>query len=289
MHLLIEPLDPGEIPVFDFEPSTCYQWDPPAWDIHGCGQRTFIGVNLDEPLTTLVDELPRRLQGLICEGSGVSPDGTLILVLRSVWQSTIYDGIVDYRGVKVVDRHGVLLLGGLAYVEGLHVGIDVGDRDLVYQVEQTCLALAGAEFDQEVPEIPEFLVRVENRRREREETHCRITSRARELLRSHLNSEQRREFDANGQFHVRGADGYDYLIVDQFQHNVFRVEAGRRVFEYCIVSKHFVPSHDQMLAQMLLLRANPSMFHEITNTWRLDEDGQRVFQPNEPAPLEIAV
>jgi hypothetical protein len=50
-----------------------------------------------------------------------------------------------------------------------------------------------------------------------------------------------------------------------------------------------VPSHDQMLAQMLLLRANPSMFHEITNTWRLDEDGQRVFQPNEPAPLEIAV
>ncbi len=285
MHLLVNPLDPGEIPVFDVDPATCYQWSPLTWDIRGCGVRTFIDLNLDEPLTTLVDALPRRLQDLINETS-VSPDGTLILILRSVWQSTIYDGIVDYRGVKVVDRHGVLLIGGLAYVDGLHEGVDVGDRDLIYQVEQTCLALAGKEFDQEVPDLPEFIDHIGNRRREREETIQRVSHRARELLRSHLNNEQCREFDASGQFHVRGADGYNYLIVDQCQHNVFRVEGEHRIFEYCIISKHAIPNHDQMLAQMLLLRANPSMFHEITNTWRLQEDGQRVFQP--PPPLEIA-
>jgi len=279
MHLLVDPLDDGAIPCFDFDPATCYQWESPAWNIYGCGQRTFINVNLDEPLSILVDELPRRLQCLIHEGSSVSPNGTLILALRAAAAWNDFTGILDPYGVQVVDRHGVLLMGGLAYADGVHIGIDLGDRDLVYQLEQTCLALAGKEFDQGVPHLLEFMARVGNRNQERVEN----SRRARELLRSHLNNEQCQEFDANGQFHVRGADGYNYLIIDQSHHNVFRVEAGRRVFEYCIVSKHFVPNHDQMLAQMLLLRANPSMFHEITNTWRLEENGQRVFQPNEIA------
>ena len=33
-----------------------------------------------------------------------------------------------------------------------------------------------------------------------------------------------------------------------------------------------------MLAQMILLMANPEMFHKITNKWPLTEDGKRVVQ-----------
>ena len=41
-----------------------------------------------------------------------------------------------------------------------------------------------------------------------------------------------------------------------------------------------------MLAQKLLLQADPEMFHKITNTWELTEEGKRVPIPKE-APEEV--
>jgi hypothetical protein len=42
-----------------------------------------------------------------------------------------------------------------------------------------------------------------------------------------------------------------------------------------IITRGFLPVYDQMLAQKLLLQANPEMFHRVTNTWDLAEDGTR--------------
>lgn len=47
---------------------------------------------------------------------------------------------------------------------------------------------------------------------------------------------------------------------------------------------NFSETLDQMLAQKLLLQANPEMFHKITNTWVLTEDGKRVFVEREQDP-----
>lgn len=56
---------------------------------------------------------------------------------------------------------------------------------------------------------------------------------------------------------------------------MFRIEDGKKTFEYCIVTRGFLPVCDQMLAQNLLLQASPEMFHRITNTWYLSEEGKR--------------
>lgn len=250
------------------------------WDVRGCGRRTIISCDLDEPLTVLVDELPRRLRALREENS--LREGTLVLVLRSCVSWDNFDGMLDSDGGQVRDRHGVLVLGGLAFVEGIHEGSDVGEEDPARWIEQACLALAGKSYDHEVPGLDPALEHIGRRRLEKEEARRQVEVRAKELLRSHLEEAQVEEFDQKGEFHVRGADGYLYLITNQVQHNVFRVEDGRRTFEYCIVVQDYVPNYDQMLAQMLLLRANPAMFHEITNTWELTVSGGRVYQKRGP-------
>jgi hypothetical protein len=268
-----------------------------------CATRTLINLDIDEPLTLLIDKLPERLQApwlgsLELNSNGetlewirpkqglLGEDGTLILVIRTVAPWDNFDGILDSEGGQIVDRHGILFVGGLAFVEGVHLGLDLGERDPVYQIEQTCLALAGKEFDRNAPGIDDYIIEQVARRQAREETRLRVKARAKAILIAHLNESQQQEFEANNEFHVRGADGYRYLITDKSQHNVFRVEGGRRTMEYCIVSRGFLPSNDQMLSQLLLLQAAPEMFHKITNTWELTEDGQRVLIPKE-APEEV--
>ena len=249
-------------------------------------------MDLDEPLTLLVDSLPERLRApwlgrLVTGDDGetlnwehtmqglLEADGTLLLILRTAAAWDNFDGFLDSDNGQIVNRHGVLVTGGLAFIERIHREIDLHGIDPIRHIEQTCLALAGKEYDRSTPELAEYVAHIAEERAERVKYYKLVESKARALLEAHLTPDQLEEFKATDEFHIQGADGYEYLLTNKFQHNVFRIEGGRRTVEYCIVTREYLPNYDQMLAQKLLLQANPEMFHKITNTWALTEDGKR--------------
>lgn len=164
----------------------------------------------------------------------------------------------------------------MAFVERAYTGIDLDGQDPSYLIEQTCLLIAGKDYDRNIPRLEAWRVRLEEERRERKAKRDSVEAKARAILMAHLDETQVSEFESSGSFHVLGADGYTYLITSREQHNVFRIEEGRRTFEYCIVTRDFVPLQDQMLTQMLLLTTHPAMFHQIANTWEIREDGTRI-------------
>jgi len=246
----------------------------PTWNVRaGRSSRVFLNCDLDEPLTILVDELPARL-ALLPEGDRAND--TLILVLRSVTPWDNFDGILDSDGGQINYRHGVLILGGLSYVENLQTGVDLGDRDPTYFIEHTCLSLAGREHDRNSIQI--YLDGIAVKKKADKKKEDAIKRRARKILFSLLDETQREEFKKKKSFHVLGKDGFTYLVTGRYQHNVFRIEDGRRTFEYCIITKNHVPLYDQMLSQKLLLESSPQMFLNISNIWLLTEDGQRIPQ-----------
>ena len=112
---------------------------------------------------------------------------------------------------------------------------------------------------------------------------------ARAILWEHLDDRQRAEMAERKQFHVRGRDGFTYLIVDKGIHNVFRVNAeAKPIVEYCIVTETSVPHCDQMLTQKLRLEADPATFHKWTNAWELSEkDGKKVRRFLDPETFEV--
>lgn len=257
----------------------------PTWNVRAIrSSRVFLNCDLDEPLTLLVDELLARL-ALLPEGDRTND--TLVLVLRSVTRWDNFDGILDSAGGQVNDRHGVLILGGLSYAENCQAGADIGNESPVRFIEQTCLALAKREHDPEVARI--YLELIEKKKKEDKRKADAIKRRSRKILMSLLDETQQAEFKKKKSFHVLGKDGFIYLVTGQYQHNVFRVEDGRRTFEYCIITKGYVPLYDQMLSQKLLLESNPQMFLDISNVWLLTEDGQRIPQvKNSPLNPEVS-
>lgn len=92
---------------------------------------------------------------------------------------------------------------------------------------------------------------------------------AESLLRKILTPKQRLELDQHGHFHVWAKDGFKYRINRQGGHNVSRVcpETGKTIAQYCIVPKIFVPSSDRLLAQKLLLEADPERFISLSNVY----------------------
>ena len=269
-------------------------------------RKTLLNLEVDEPLTLFVDGLMDRLRQLKLIDLDVGPlgvdgiptidcirrdqgpldvEGTLLIAIRSVCS---IEGVTDwdtYAGGRINDRHeGVIFIGGMAFIEGAKVGTDLEGRDPTRVVEQTCLLVAGKDFDRDTPDLEAWRIRAEEdlrarreRQRESNEKHARALAKARAILTSYLDEEQLVEFEATGDFHVLGADGFTYLVTGQGHHNVFRIEGGERTYRYCIVSKGFIPDHDQMLSQMFLLQANPEMFHATTNTWKKGDDGNWKF------------
>jgi hypothetical protein len=279
-----------------------YSWNHPAWDQRSgrtlrtrdeTGElyrsRVALPLDVDEPLTAFVDELPSRLDMLWLprEEESITTDGTLVLVIRGV--CGVEPGFIEsmtVQGRTFGDRHGVMLIGGLSFIPGIHEGVSIEDRQtIIHVIEQACLGLAGKPYDRSIdqvyPVVPGHVERV-RLRKERDE---RVLSKAKAILCDHLSECQLEEFQLSGLFHVQGADGYTYLITNMPQHNVFRIEGDRRTVEYCIITDVSVPTYDQMLAQKLLLESSPEVFHEATNTWVLTEDGTRVYQePANPRP-----
>lgn len=211
----------------------------------------------------------RTQQGLL------EANGTLVLALRSVFPYGDESVLLDSSKGLITDRHHLVILGGLAFIPEVQEGIDFTGRDPIRYIEHLCLAIASREYDHNIEGLEGFITQLEVARRERYAAKQRVTDKSKAILEAHLLPEQVEEFRAKDEFHVQGADGFKYLITNGYQHNVFRIEDGRRIFEYCIVTRGFLPVYDQMLAQKLLLQANPEMFHRVTNTWALAEDGTR--------------
>lgn len=88
--------------------------------------------------------------------------------------------------------------------------------------------------------------------------------RAETLLQAHLSPAQAESLTTHGWFEVTVA-GVTYRIKRGHAGNVVRVDVGREVERYCIHPAEFVPDADAMLAQKLLLEADPAEFRRIAN------------------------
>jgi hypothetical protein len=91
--------------------------------------------------------------------------------------------------------------------------------------------------------------------------------RARELLRAHLNDEQRAEYDRRRSFVVETPRGRRYRIKSTSSYNVHGEVDG---IDYCVqlrsdATARGVPLEDQMLAQKLLLELDEPRFLRIAN------------------------
>jgi hypothetical protein len=231
---------------------------------------------------------PNGIPTIDCIRRGQGPFdvvGTLLIAIRTVCS---IEGVTDwdtYTGGRVNDRHqGVLIIGGMAFIEGVQIGTDLEGRDPTRVVEQTCLLLAGKDSDRDPPDLEDWGIRAKEdfrarkeRKREENERRTRALAKARAILTSYLDEKQLAEFEATGEFHVLGADGFTYLVTSKGHHNVFRIENGVQTYMYCIVSRGFIPDHDLMLSQMFLLQADPATFHKITNTWKKGDTGDWEF------------
>jgi hypothetical protein len=91
--------------------------------------------------------------------------------------------------------------------------------------------------------------------------------RARELLREHLDEEQRAEYDRRRSFVVETVRGRRYRIKSTSSYNVHGEADG---IDYCVqlrsdATARGVPLEDQMLAQKLLLELDEPRFLRIAN------------------------
>lgn len=110
---------------------------------------------------------------------------------------------------------------------------------------------------------------------QREQERCRredarqARERARQLLLDALTAKQRREFEADGCFHVVTKNGTRrYRLAPGSSPQRVRGEDGRR-YSYCIHPVHSYPAEDVVLAHKLLLEADEERFLQIANASRL--------------------
>lgn len=91
--------------------------------------------------------------------------------------------------------------------------------------------------------------------------------RARELLLTHLSSEQKEEFLLEGYFHVKGPSGRVYRITQGHSLNVLAWgPQGEELGKYCLVHRQVqTPVEDQMLTQKIMLELDEAEFLKIAN------------------------
>ena len=103
------------------------------------------------------------------------------------------------------------------------------------------------------------------------EARIAAEARGRELLLRMLSPAQRKAFQRYGYFAVEVAKRGTFLILPSTLFNVLHVATGR---SYCAVPRGETPLSDLMLAQKLLLEADPEPFFRVANhRWELTPDG----------------
>lgn len=129
---------------------------------------------------------------------------------------------------------------------------------------------------EEPPEDQRLVLMWEQLRTQREEMSLRRRKReaadyrARTLLKSNLDDEQKAELEAKRRFYVEGQDGKQYLILPELHGNVFLVQDGQIVRGYCCIVDEEVPLWDSMLAQKLLLETDIKAFMDTANAAEVD-------------------
>jgi hypothetical protein len=91
--------------------------------------------------------------------------------------------------------------------------------------------------------------------------------RAKKLLHSHLDPEQRRELKRKGHFHVYGSKGNLYRIAARYPYNVrLAGEAKRSRMFFCLEPDDpEIPLEDVLLAQKLMLESDEGEFLRLAN------------------------
>lgn len=115
------------------------------------------------------------------------------------------------------------------------------------------------------------LERHQQREREYEASQARRThvlNRAKALLLSCLNPEQRSMFERENKFRVVGSRGGIYEIRQGRTHNIFKLDLeGRQIEEWCVHVEAYLPDCDNMLAQKLDLETNEDGLRLLANIW----------------------
>lgn len=103
---------------------------------------------------------------------------------------------------------------------------------------------------------------------ERVKEHAAV-ARAEELLREHLNEEQRSSYDMFREFLCKAQSGKTYRIRKGTSNNVFLLnDEGAEIMRFCIHPQG-VPDGDAMLAQKLMLETDEKSFTRIANKTQL--------------------
>lgn len=95
------------------------------------------------------------------------------------------------------------------------------------------------------------------------------TAKALDLLKKTLSIVQSEELAAHGHFHVVTKDGGTYRLYLAAGHNVEKIQDGKPVKRFCLVTKITVPTPDKVLAQKLLLEGDPETFLKTANAYAL--------------------
>jgi hypothetical protein len=243
-HLFVDWLQEGELPLYDLWPGRSRRWYQilgGCWSIM-LSRKLLISTDIDISYRCVEkmcrDWLADLLPGMADE------DGSLVMTIRSSYRLT--------------EGHHFVLFG-LAFLPNITIGLPLEGSDPVPLLAQACdIGLAAQDahpiIRQAMADNPHHYVK-----------EAEAVQKARTLLLECLSEEQRAEFEARCQFHLTGGDGRTYLIKKGRGHNVYRIEGGRPVVEYCLITKEIVPDYDLMLAQKLLLEAAPGQFEATSN------------------------
>jgi hypothetical protein len=104
------------------------------------------------------------------------------------------------------------------------------------------------------------------RRREAEARKKEAEERARELLLSVLDDENKERYEKSSHIIVKGRSGKSYKIKCGRVHNIYELDQhGREVMQYCVHVINPVPNHDNVLAQKLLIETDEDHFQRLAN------------------------
>lgn len=242
-HLNIDWLDDGSLPLYEVASGqdrvTWYEVQGGCWSIR-CYRKLLISLELDIQYRLL----ERALRDWLDMLKGIDDDGSIVFPIRT--------------SARMTDGYH-FILAGMAFVSGVSFGAPLNGIDPVPLIVQAC-------DDEILPENAHPIVREACQKVETKKVaRLEGVRRARQLLTECLSPQQLEEFETHGYFHTVGADGHLYRIEKGYGHNVFRVENGRDVAEYCIINTEMVPDYDLMLAQKLLLETSPGQFEATAN------------------------
>lgn len=164
----------------------------------------------------------------------------------------------------------------------------VGDAEPVQNTQealqlatQWLQGLRGVDLQHVHPALRLALARHMHRR----EVTEAATTRSRNLLLECLSPTQRTDFENHGYFHVTTHvedGGAVFRILPNHSHNIHQLDPVtlEPIFSFCVVASTYVPVHDQMLVQKLLLELDPTTFFSLANRTTLRRNTE--VQPTPP-------